>query len=78
MDAIVTLALLALFALYVLPSAIALHRHHPRTGAVLLWNLVLTWSVVGWFVALGIASSPTETKANDRDTTDAGPDSPGR
>jgi hypothetical protein len=40
------------FALYFLPSIIALVRSKRDTLAIFLLNLFLGWSVIGWFVAL--------------------------
>jgi len=44
--------LLFLFALYFLPSLIASGRHlHGRAGIILL-NLFLGWTFIGWVIAL--------------------------
>lgn len=43
--------------LYVLPSLIALLRQHWHTGAILLINLLLGWTLIGWLVALFMACS---------------------
>jgi hypothetical protein len=40
------------FALYFLPSIIALARSKRDTLAIFLLNLFLGWSVIGWIVAL--------------------------
>ena len=37
-----------LVALYFLPTFIAAHRGHP-VGAILLLNILLGWTGVGWF-----------------------------
>ncbi len=42
--------LFVLLALYVLPSIIA--RRTPRFAAILVLNLALGWTVLGWFAAL--------------------------
>lgn len=42
-------------ALYFLPAIIAAVRHTHNTAAVLLLNIFLGWTVVGWFVALLMA-----------------------
>ncbi len=44
------LALLA--ALYLTPAGIAAHRRHRNMTPILLVNLFLGWTVVGWLVAL--------------------------
>jgi hypothetical protein len=40
------------FVMYFLPSIIALIRSKRDTVAILLLNLFLGWSVIGWIVAL--------------------------
>lgn len=49
--------------IYLLPSIIAVIRGHPRTGAIILLNIFLGWTAVGWVVALLwslLAESTTE------------------
>lgn len=43
---------LLLLSLYVLPSVIAQARAHHNRTAILLVNLVLGWTVLGWLAAL--------------------------
>ena len=45
----ITLSVLAL--LYFLPTIVAAHRGHGVTG-ILLLNLFLGWTVIGWFALL--------------------------
>jgi hypothetical protein len=47
-------------ALYFLPAIIAAARHTHNATGILLLNLFLGWTVVGWFVALlmAISSAP--------------------
>ena len=40
------------FLLYFLPSIIALARSKRDLLAIFLLNLLLGWSIIGWFVAL--------------------------
>jgi hypothetical protein len=40
------------FALYFLPTIIALARHKTNMAGIVLVNLFLGWSVIGWVVAL--------------------------
>jgi Superinfection immunity protein len=42
-------------AFYWLPTIVALARGAERVTAVVLINLLLTWTVIGWIVALVIA-----------------------
>ena len=48
------------FALYFLPAIIAAVRHTHNTTGILLLNLFLGWTVIGWFVAfiMAICSAP--------------------
>ena len=45
-------ALLLLLALYFLPTIIAAVRKKRNLSAILLVNLLLGWSIIGWIVAL--------------------------
>ena len=40
------------FAIYFLPTGIAMLRSHPNTVAIFLVNFLLGWICVGWIVAL--------------------------
>lgn len=40
------------FVMYFLPTIIAFARSKRDTGAILLLNFFLGWSVIGWIVAL--------------------------
>lgn len=53
------LTLLVLAALYFLPTLIAAHRGHDVAG-ILLLNLFLGWTVLGWLAMLvwALASRP--------------------
>lgn len=44
-------------ALYWLPTIVALSRKAQKTTAVVIVNLLLTWTVIGWFVALWMAAT---------------------
>jgi hypothetical protein len=53
-----TTALLGLGALvYFIPSIVAGSRHTLNSGAVVVVNLFLGWTFIGWVVALAMASS---------------------
>lgn len=39
-------------ALYFAPALLASSRHHPRTSAIALTNLLLGWTLVGWIICL--------------------------
>jgi Superinfection immunity protein/Protein of unknown function (DUF2510) len=42
-------------AIYFLPSIVAVARHAPDLGAVIVINLFLGWSLIGWVVAFALA-----------------------
>ncbi len=52
--------LLLAIGLYFLPAIIAAARHTHNATGILVLNLLLGWTVVGWFVALlmAILSAP--------------------
>jgi hypothetical protein len=49
------LVLLALLAAYFLPAFIATRRKVPHRGSVVVINVFLGWTMVGWVVALAMA-----------------------
>ena len=51
MGTIIAIVLIAL-AVYMLPSVIALARGHRNKGAVVAYNILGSWTIFGWFVAL--------------------------
>jgi hypothetical protein len=52
------LLLLALIAAYWVPSFVAFQRHLPSRAQVVVVNLFLGWTVIGWVVALVMALRP--------------------
>ena len=48
-------ALAAGILAYWLPSLVAWRRHAPSVGSVVVVNLFLGWTVIGWIVALVMA-----------------------
>jgi putative effector of murein hydrolase LrgA (UPF0299 family) len=48
-------ALLVVLALYFLPSVVAVARKVTHQGSVVVINLFLGWTFVGWVVALAMA-----------------------
>ena len=44
--------IIALLALYLLPGFIAEHRGHRSSTAILVLNVLLGWTVIGWIAAL--------------------------
>lgn len=47
--------LIVLIALYFIPTIVAVIRKVPSTGSVVVINLFLGWSLIGWVVALAMA-----------------------
>jgi hypothetical protein len=56
-------AWLCIFAAYIVPSSIALHRAHPRARWIVMVNLVLGLTWMGWIFALGWAMAGASCKA---------------
>ena len=50
------LLLVLLIALYFLPTIIAANRHVPNVGSVVVINIFLGWTLIGWIVALAMAA----------------------
>lgn len=46
------IVIIAVVLLYFLPAIVAQQRGHHNTGAILLLNVLLGWTVLGWIVAL--------------------------
>ena len=49
------LLLILFIALYLLPTFVALGRRSDKTAPVVVVNLFLGWTLVGWVVALAMA-----------------------
>ena len=52
---------LIVLALYLIPALVAYNRQHPNAGAILILNLLLGWTVLGWIVSLVWASTAVRT-----------------
>jgi hypothetical protein len=52
----VLLAFLALLALYFIPSIIGAVRKVPNIGSVVVVNIFLGWTFIGWVVAMAMAA----------------------
>ena len=48
---------LAVVALYLVPSALAVHRNCSATGWIIAVNILLGWTLFGWVAALGWAAA---------------------
>lgn len=49
--------LLLAIALYCLPTGIAIYRNHPNGGPIMIINLLLGWTLLGWVIALAWSAS---------------------
>ncbi len=59
----IVLAVVILPPLYFLPAVLAASKTHPQGLALFLVNLLLGWTLVGWFACLvWAATAPGETK----------------
>ena len=54
-----TVALALLAGLYFLPSICAFTRGHPSKAGILILNIFLGWSLIGWVVSLVWAFTDT-------------------
>jgi hypothetical protein len=52
---------LIVLTLYLIPALVAYNRHHPSAGAILVLNLLLGWTVLGWIMSLVWASTAVKT-----------------
>lgn len=52
--------LILFLAIYVLPSFVAGARGHKNVGPIIIVNLFLGWTLIGWVVALAWAASAQE------------------
>lgn len=56
------LAIIASLAVYFLPTIVALARSHPATTPILLLNLFLGWTLLGWVAALVWSAMPIQPR----------------
>jgi len=47
----------AAVAVYLLPTALALYRNCTATGWIIALDILLGWTIFGWFAALGWAAA---------------------
>ncbi len=57
-----------LLSLYLVPSFVALFRHHSNISGVVLVNILAGWTVVGWIGALIMACLPGPERSPVFDT----------
>ena len=70
MDVLSGLLVLVLLAgLYFLPFLIATQRKHHQQNSILILNLFLGWTFIGWVIALAMAVSHTDAATAPAPTT---------
>jgi hypothetical protein len=59
------------FGLYYVPTIVAAVRKAPRLGVIVVINVLLGWTLIGWFVALALAfrSRPQKGEADSEEAT---------
>ena len=62
---------LVVVCLYFLPTIIAMARKVPNTGSVVVVNLLLGWTIIGWVVALAMAARAS-VKSNSAQAPEMG------
>jgi hypothetical protein len=63
------LILLAIsLAIYFIPSIVASNRNHKNVAAIVVLNLFLGWTVLGWVLALvwAVMSNQTNNKTDEQ------------
>ena len=53
---LITIGVIAVVVAYFIPTIIATQRKVPSSGSVVVVNFFLGWTVIGWIVALAMAS----------------------
>lgn len=64
--------LLIILLLYFVPTVVAARRAHPQVSAIVIINVFLGWTFVGWVIALAMAFTavtPSQPDANRRSQT---------
>lgn len=68
-DGMLLMLLLSICALiYFVPIIVAGRRHHPNLNSIIILNLCLGWTVLGWVGALVWAFSNTASSAQATET----------
>jgi len=49
--------LLVMLAIYFIPTIVAIYRHHPNSGPIVIVNMFLGWTLLGWVGALAWAAT---------------------
>jgi hypothetical protein len=59
----ISLTALVSFTAYFAPSIVAALRHKSNLGGIVIVNLFLGWTIIGWGVALVMACNPEPLRA---------------
>lgn len=59
---LIVVMVLIVAAMYFLPTIIAARRHLPNLGSVIVLNIFLGWTLIGWVASLAMAVSNTEPR----------------
>lgn len=59
--------LVVLLAIYFFPTGVALCRGHHNQGPILILNLFLGWTLLGWVVSLAMAVAPVKREPRLRE-----------
>jgi hypothetical protein len=73
----VAFASLFVLGLYLIPTIVAVIRKVPNMGSVIVINLLLGWTLVGWVVALAMAARSQTQATQVQVFTQAPPGQPG-
>ena len=65
-------------AFYFLPTVVARLRHHPQFAAILVINLLLGWTIIGWIMAFVMAIASKRSRGVPTSSWNAGPSQPRR
>jgi hypothetical protein len=61
-EIVATPFVLLLLAAYFVPAIVARCRHHQNAAAILVLNLLLGWTFLGWIAAMVWASTAVEVR----------------
>lgn len=62
---------LALIALYFLPTIIAAANHHRKRDSIIVINLFLGWTLIGWVVSLAMSVDQSNWQKTSRLPSDS-------
>ena len=57
--------LIAVIFIYLIPTVVAYDRSHHQTAAILLTNVLLGWTFIGWVVALIWSATAVQKKVQE-------------